>query len=346
MKFVISYLKDNLKWILTFFICGLIMASVMVFHGDPIWEILYAAGVSSFLMVAVFCAEGISQWRHYRALRQLEQSAAVSLEHMAPAENIVEKEYQKLLRLSFEERIRKENEAFRQQKDMREYYAMWVHQIKTPIFALKLLLEQNQEHGSRNEELEELLHIEQYVEMALQYVRLESETTDFVIGRVGLDGLIRSSIRKYARLFIHKKINLEYAGTEAVVLTDEKWLLFVIEQILSNAVKYTAKGKITISLEQEKPLSAEGERELYLVIADTGIGIRAEDLPRICEKGYTGYNGHSDKRSTGIGLYLCSRILHQLGHSLTIDSEEGAGTRVRIGFHETGRGEKGQENTE
>ncbi len=106
-------------------------------------------------------------------------------------------------------------------------------------------------------------------------------------------------------------------------LTDEKWLGFVAEQLLSNALKYTHRGKISIFMENEK-----------LVIADTGIGIRSEDLPRVCEKGYTGYNGHADKRSTGIGLYLCSRILGKLGHSLEITSEEGVGTRVMIGFPE------------
>lgn len=135
-------------------------------------------------------------------IRKISKVPVIFLSSAADNMNIVEREYQKLLHISFAEKVRQENEALRQQRDMREYYAMWVHQIKTPIFALKLLLEEHQEDGERNEELEELFCIEQYVEMALQYVRLESETTDFLMEHVALDGLIRSAIRKYARLFL------------------------------------------------------------------------------------------------------------------------------------------------
>lgn len=326
MRFVCSYLKDHLKWILTFLICEGAMIALMVLNENPLDEILYAAAVGIFLLAVIFGVDGRKQWKHYRALQELEHSVAVSLEHMVSANNVVEQEYQKLLRLFFEEKVRQENDVLNRQKDMREYYAMWVHQIKTPISALRLLLQEKNEQGEMTEELEEVFRIEQYVEMALQYVRLESETTDFRLEQVRLDDVIRASIRKYARLFIHKKISMEYDGTQNMALTDEKWIQFVIEQIISNAVKYTSKGKISIYFEGEET------ENLFLVIADTGIGIKAEDLPRICEKGYTGYNGHADKRSTGIGLYLCSRILKKLGHSFSITSEEGKGTRVRIGF--------------
>lgn len=223
-----------------------------------------------------------------------------------------------------------------------EYYTMWVHQIKTPIAALKLLIEeeadipgaeeplgadreslQQQREKRRDEELQQLFAIEQYVNMALSYMRLGSETTDFVLRQTDLDEVIRMAVRRYARHFISKKIVLHYEETGARVLTDEKWLGFVIEQLLSNALKYTHEGSITIGMEEGR-----------LTITDTGIGIRAEDLPRVCEKGYTGYNGHANQKSTGIGLYLCSTILKKLGHSFTITSQEGTGTRVMIGFPE------------
>lgn len=326
MKFIISYVKYNLKWVLAFGVCEGIMVTLMALNGIARREILYAAAVGIFVLLLMFLWDIAHQWRHYRSLRELEYSVSYSLEHMPKPEGVMEEEYGKLLRLAFDEKRHMENELLGRQKELREYYAMWVHQIKTPISALRLLLQEKNEAGEWNEELEELFCIEQYVEMALQYVRLESETNDFVVEQVKLDGVVRGAIRKYARMFIHKKINLEYQGTELTALTDEKWLSFVVEQILSNAVKYTAKGKITIHFEGEET------RTLFLVIADTGIGIKAEDLPRICEKGYTGYNGHADKRSTGIGLYLCSRILKKLGHSLTITSKEGEGTRVSIGI--------------
>ena len=158
--------------------------------------------------------------------------------------------------------------------------------------------------------------------MALHYSRLDSDTTDFVIRKTSLDEIVREAVRKYAKLFIRKKIRLDYQPLNIEVLTDEKWLEFVVEQILSNAVKYTPKGTVSIYMENEDTL----------IIEDTGIGIRAEDLPRVCERGYTGYNGHSDKRSTGIGLYLCRRVLEQMSHSIEIESEMGKGTRVKIGL--------------
>ena len=172
---------------------------------------------------------------------------------------------------------------------------------------------------------EELFSIEQYVEMALQFTRISAKTTDFVIGEVALDKVVREAIHKYARLFVRKKIKLELSPIDAQVLTDEKWLEFVIEQILSNAIKYTAGGTISVYLEEE---SEQETKEL--VIEDTGIGIAPEDLPRIFEKGYTGYNGHADKHSTGIGLYLCRKIMRKLSHEITIESEIGVGTKVHL----------------
>ena len=154
--------------------------------------------------------------------------------------------------------------------------------------------------------------------MVLSYIRLGSNENDFVIKEYDLDNIVRQAIRKYAPLFIRKKINLDFQPTTYKVLTDEKWLVFVIEQLLSNAIKYTNKGKISIyPLEDNK-----------LVIEDTGIGISQEDIPRIFDKGFTGYNGRTDKKATGLGLYLCKNILDKLSHKISIESEVGVKTNV------------------
>ena len=154
--------------------------------------------------------------------------------------------------------------------------------------------------------------------MVLSYIRLGSNENDFVIKEYDLDNIVRQAIRKYAPLFIRKKINLDFQPTTYKVLTDEKWLVFVIEQLLSNAIKYTNKGKISIyPLEDKK-----------LVIEDTGIGISKEDIPRIFDKGFTGYNGRTDKKATGLGLYLCKNILDKLSHKISIESEVGVKTKV------------------
>ena len=158
-----------------------------------------------------------------------------------------------------------------------------------------------------------------YVEMVLTFLRLDSDSTDYVIREISLDDVIKPAIRKFARDFITKKLTMDFTETNFKAISDEKWLSFVIEQVLSNAVKYTNNGGIKIYMESG-----------VLCIEDTGIGISAEDLPRVFENGYTGFNGREDKRASGIGLYLCKRICDNLGHKISAESTPGAGTKIRI----------------
>ena len=160
--------------------------------------------------------------------------------------------------------------------------------------------------------------------MLLGYGRPDSGTKDLVIARYPLDEIIRKSIRKYAGQFIRRRIRLIYEGTDQIVLTDEKWLSFIIEQLLSNAVKYTLKGTVTIIVSEEKKLT----------VTDTGMGIAPEDLPRIFEKGYTGYNGRMERKSTGIGLYLSQMAAKKLGHQITVVSKLGEGSSFTIDLAE------------
>lgn len=305
------------------------MVSVMSLNGDSRDEIYYGLLVFFVFFAVLLACDFIRYRSRWMKLKELKNSISVTLAGLPETADALEQGYQELLEILFSEKFAVINKADAKEQDMVEYFTMWVHQIKTPIAALKLLLQEKEQNGGGREEQQELFRIEQYVEMALQYMRLGSESTDFVLCRVKLDKVIKEAVHKYARQFIHKKICLKYESLDEEVLSDEKWLEFVIGQILSNAIKYTKQGCISIYIESG---TGEGEGRRILVIEDTGIGIRAEDLPRICEKGYTGYNGHSDKRSTGIGLYLCSRILTKLGHSLAVTSEEGKGTQVRISF--------------
>lgn len=172
---------------------------------------------------------------------------------------------------------------------------------------------------------DELFRIEEYVSMALQYQRVSSTENDFVLEKVSVDGVIRDTIKKYAKIMIRRHIGINYSGTGQEIYTDGKWLAFMLEQILSNAIKYTPHGVVTIETAEEKD-------RFFITIKDTGIGIKAEDLPRVFEKGYTGYNGHADKKATGIGLYLCRQMADKLGHTIRMESEIGKGTKVWIGF--------------
>lgn len=233
-------------------------------------------------------------------------------------ERAKEEAYQDLIESLLKEKNRKEAEAAEKLRDMEEYYTLWVHQIKTPIAAMSLLLQE--EDTPENGELSmELFRIEQYVEMVLQYLRLDSPDHDLAFRSVDVDDCVRQAVRKYARSFIRKKIALDFQETGIETVSDEKWMVFVLEQLLSNALKYTKKGTIRI-------YGGNG----FLYIEDTGIGIAPEDLPRIFEKGYTGYNGRRDKKSTGIGLYLCQEILKRLAHGITITSTLGEGTKVTL----------------
>lgn len=323
MRVLGSYLKKNARWILVDVLCLAIMILVISLNNLPITEWMYGAVVCLFLLLVIGGVDFGKYYRRHKRLLKLKEIIPISVDAMDLPGDVLEADYQALVRLINAEKGQEINELKRRKRDMTEYYTMWVHQIKTPIAAMRLLLQEEDIAGNR-EVSEELFHIEQYVEMALQYLRLSADSTDYIIRRIKLDEVVKEAVRKYARLFIRKKIKLDFQPLNTQVLTDEKWLEFVVEQLLSNALKYTASGSISIYMEEQA--------DRVLVIEDTGIGIRPEDLPRVCEKGYTGYNGHTDKRSTGIGLYLCKRILNKLGHTIEIESEVGKGTRVLVGL--------------
>lgn len=233
---------------------------------------------------------------------------------------------QQLLRLLTavdEERAGERGRREEQEADRRDYFLAWTHQIKTPIAAMRLLLEEAGDREDNFRMREELFKIEQYAEMVLTIQRLESMGADLVLEEYELVPLLRQAVRKYSVLFINRGLQVEVPEWDGRILTDEKWFSFCLEQILSNAIKYTAKGKITLSGRQQ-------ERDTVLVVEDTGMGIRAEDLPRIFERGFTGYNGRTDKRATGIGLYLCQKVCRQLGITITVESSVGKGTRVEL----------------
>lgn len=212
--------------------------------------------------------------------------------------------------------LKKENQI--KYNEMMDYYTKWVHQIKTPIAGLKLVI-QNDYQDERM--LVELLKIEQYVNMALQYIRLDHIHHDLSFQKISLDYLVSQEIKKQSLFFFEKDIKVDYQIKDIQILTDEKWSAFVIEQILSNALKYTQQGSIKFYNDHEK-----------LYIQDSGIGIKESDLPRVFERGFTGFQGRNDKKASGLGLYLCKNIFDKLGHLISIESTIGKGTTVCLDF--------------
>ncbi len=316
-----SYVKKYGLWISLFFIIMAVTVLIMALNKVPSLEIKYAVFLMAFLFSVVVVIEFLKYQKDVRYLKALEGEISISLENLPKPKDDMEQGYQRLLLSLMEEKVRIQNVQEARTRDFTEYLTMWIHQVKTPISALHLLFGEKEQFIDLSEEQEELFLMEQYVEMALQYIRLDSETTDFVIAPTALDPVIREAVRKYARIFIRKKIQLEYKGTQEKVITDGKWLGFIIEQILSNALKYTPKGSIKIEVLENR-----------ITIEDTGIGIEAEDLPRIFEKGYTGFNGHAHRHSSGIGLYMCQKIAKKLAIVLNIESEIAKGTKVTLDF--------------
>ena len=316
MKVLSAYFSRHWKLLLLLAGCLGICSAVFSLYGLTLESVGYAFVLCFALGLALFAAGYFQFLRRHRELEGLLVQVREKVLPLPPPRGLLEEDYQALCQALASERAALALEDRNCLQDMTDYYTLWAHQIKTPIAAMRLLLQEE----SRPELEGELLKIEQYVEMVLGYLRLGSDSTDYVFRECGLDALVRQSVRKYARLFILKKISLDFQETGRTVLTDEKWLSFVVEQLLSNAVKYTPEGGL---------IRVYGDGET-LVIADSGIGIRPEDLPRVFEKGFTGFNGREDKKSTGIGLYLCRQVLDRLNHRISITSRLGQGTLVRL----------------
>lgn len=322
----ISYLKKQ-RGQIGLYLLFLFIFWVVLFLSGIDTEVLEYALLLSFSAAVVGNIIGMVQYyRHYREVEDQIYSLPEELRPLPEPKDELEELYQSSMEKLYVRKNELENELRINRQEMLDYYSLWAHQIKTPISAMHLLLQSQSGEAREGEERRfirnmqaELLKTEQYVEMVLSYLRMEDMSSDLKLQWYSLDDMIRQAVKKFSQIFIAKKIKLEYQPLETRVLTDEKWLLFVIEQILSNALKYTSQGTVSVYI-----------NEGILVIEDTGIGIWSEDLPRVFEKGFTGYNGRMNKKSTGIGLYLCKQIMEKLGHQIWITSEEENGTKVYL----------------
>lgn len=313
------YLRAQRRGMLFLGFCCLIFTVSFALYGLPLGAVLYPAALCA-------AAGGIILLLSLRKSRAVCQELSLMQHHPADlpdelpaAQSPQEQAYQALLLALHTDRQKLKSNMNARYHDMTEYYTVWAHQIKTPIAAIRLAL-QNEDTPLSRRLTGEVGRVEQYVQMALTYLRLGSDSSDYVIRSCALDDIVRPAVRRFAGEFIQRKIQLNYQMLNYTVITDEKWLGFVVEQVLSNALKYTPQGSVSIYMEPEG----------VLCIRDTGIGIAPEDLPRVFEKGYTGYNGRSHRKASGLGLYLCREILTRLGHSVSAESQVDHGTTIRI----------------
>ena len=302
------YLKDNHSVYLLLLVVILVFDSLLMLCNIDISLIIYPNVIVLFIIIVYIFFD----YYKYKNKHEL-----LTKGFYEDNDCLYDEDYQKIIN-ELEAKIRQlETNNHKVKKEMSDYYSLWVHQIKTPISAMQLTLENEDSQLSRKLMLE-LLYIEQYVDMVLTYQKL-SDGSDYVFEENELDVMIKDTIR-YLRLeFIERKISLKYEPINRTIITDKKWFEFVLKQLISNALKYTRKGSIEIYLEDN-----------CLCIKDDGIGIKESDLKRIFERGYTGSNGHDNKNSSGIGLYLCTNIVSNLGLKLSATSSIGLGSVFKI----------------
>ena len=318
MKCFLLYLRTNRRVALMPVVCAVVFCSVLWVYQVPTEPVLYALLLSAAIGAAAACAHFIRWRQKYIARERLMQPPALLQDPLPEPDHPAEAQYQNMLQNLRSIHTEAVNRTAQERTEMTDYYTQWVHQIKTPVSVMRMMLqaEDTEEHRALQTEL---FRIEQYAEMALVYSRLDSSAHDLVIRETPLDPVIRAAIRKYAPLFIRKRLRIVYDGTEESALTDEKWLQFILEQLLSNAVKYTDAGSVTVTVSGQA-----------ICIADTGKGIAPEDMPRIFEKGYTGRLGRADRQATGLGLYLCKKAADRLNIRLTAESEYGKGSAFTL----------------
>ena len=312
--FLKSYLYSRRFFLaLLILLLGFILIFAFVF--DAYRSLLeYVALLLAFLS---FLFIGADAWTAYKGYRS--QKLQASAQAQTPLEKLLQERVEEL------EYEQKNQLLVEQEKynDLLDYYTLWVHQVKTPIAASSLLIGDLKDKEAKSQLEQELFKIESYVHLVLQYLRLESFHDDLVLKKENLADLVREVVKKYALFFIQQGLSLNLHDLDHTIVTDKKWFLVILEQVLSNSLKYTKEGSIEIYFHEDS-----------LYIKDTGLGIQNADLLRVFERGFSGYNGRLTQQSSGLGLYLSKKIADQLGHKIAIDSQVGQGTTVSIAFPE------------
>lgn len=314
MSDLLSYIRYRLP-IAGAYAIFLVCAWVLRFLYDlPVSAVVHLTYLS--VALCLICA-AVDFIRYREKLREIRRGVGESAD--ISEDNAIEAEYVRQIKdLRRELRDSGDRSAGRY-NEMVDYYTIWAHQIKTPISALSLTAQNIDDDDLRESLMTQIVRIEDYADMVMGYIRLDSDSNDLVFAKQSVEDIVRQEVKKQRPAIVAKGLSLDFAGGEHEALTDSRWLGFAVGQVLSNSIKYTSKGKISIICDSDR-----------IAIEDEGMGIAAEDLPRVYEKGYTGYNGRGDKKSTGIGLYLVKRTMEMLQGDIDIESEVGKGTKVTL----------------
>lgn len=313
------YLAGCRRVVLLLLLFVVIFMLVFRLYDLEIEAILYASLLCCLAGILFIVVGFLRELKRHREREMILNNIALMPSRLPVADSMAEADYQRMALALWRLNQDMLTDYAQERTQSLDYFTTWVHQIKTPIAAMQMMLQQEDTQEHRDLAIE-LFRVEQYAQMALSFLRLGKDASDFVFKPYQLDPIIREAVRMFAPQFVKKRIRLIYEPVSLMVLTDEKWLSLIIEQMLSNAIKYTNQGSVTISVTPDK----------LLRIRDTGIGIAKEDLPRIFEKGFTGYNGRENTKSTGLGLYLAKSAADKLSYKLGVTSSPGEGSEFTV----------------
>ena len=311
-QFIKYYIRSRLPFYLLVIFNGIILLLFAFLFEEAADVLYYSLTILTFVTIIMVAWDLFRSYQSYKLAYLYEEITPLSpLEfYLAQA-----------LENSRENQKNQTEEGCKRYTDLMDYYTLWVHQIKTPIAASQLLVQDVTDRNTRSLLEQEIFKIDAYTHLVLQYLRLENFHDDLQLKQVALEQLVKEVVRKYSLFFIQKGLTINLDDLDVKVISDEKWLLVIIEQILSNSLKYTKSGGIEIYFK---------DNTLYL--KDSGIGIKDSDILRVFERGFSGYNGRLTQQSSGLGLYLSKKIADQLGHDISISSQVGQGTTVSIHF--------------
>lgn len=289
-----SFLKSEYRIFITLLCTCLVFGGVFLFANFDMQYFILSLELILFCMFVFLIKEWMNYVKEENILQEMEN---VQIENKALRNKMIE-----------------------ERNDLEEYFLLWIHQIKTPITVCNLIL------GKPDADYrlkEQIFYIEDYTNMAMNYLKLKTRASDMDICEADLDSIISGVIKKYSIIFIEKKIKLNYKKTEAKIVSDTKWLSILLEQVISNALKYTKSGEITILYDKKTN---------KLTVKDTGIGIPSSDIKKIFDRGYSGFNGRLNEKSSGLGLYMVGKIALLLGITIEVESEVNIGSEFSFIF--------------
>ena len=322
------YWKNRIPFLLTNLVCMAALTVFLLVCGNSISAVLLILMVWAVILLAGLF---LTYWKRKRQMQKLLDMAGQLSERylisevMELPEQAEDQVYYHLLKMAGKSMLEQIGEVRRERLEYKEYIEQWIHEIKTPITAMKLLCENHRTDWTK-ELLMELEKTNRFTEQALYYARSEHTEKDYSVREMALAQVVYQAIADNKYLLLQSGVRLEVEEMEDTVYSDEKWVRFILNQLIANAVKYRSEQPVL------RFSTRRQQDQVVLKVEDNGIGISPADLPRIFEKGFTGQNGRMVQQSTGIGLYLCKRLCDKLGIGIAVESSE-QGTAISLAFH-------------